>query len=139
MRTLQKTYSLDVLLLCLLAIFIPLESEIKLFVVGIFCLCWFALRYKEKPHFKDWGHYDSLLLLCMIFPLTAVFSGFENMIWKSVLNQFAVAEKFVCIVDDSKVVKTLGNFPLPVEVIPMARSYVSREIIKMGGRPEVRI
>jgi membrane protein CcdC involved in cytochrome C biogenesis len=90
MRTLQKTYSLDVLLLCLLAIFIPLESEIKLFVVGIFCLCWFALRYKEKPHFKDWGHYDSLLLLCMIFPLTAVFSGFENMIWKSVLNQFAV-------------------------------------------------
>ncbi len=50
----------------------------------------------------------------------------------------AVADKFVCIVDDSKVVKTLGTFPLPVEVIPMARSYVAREIIKMGGRPEIR-
>lgn len=50
----------------------------------------------------------------------------------------AVADKFVCIIDDSKVVKTLGAFPLPVEVIPMARSYVAREIIKMGGRPELR-
>ncbi|MFK8068089.1 MAG: ribose-5-phosphate isomerase RpiA [Gammaproteobacteria bacterium] len=50
----------------------------------------------------------------------------------------AVAQKFVCIVDDSKIVKTLGTFPLPIEVIPMARSYVAREIIKMGGRPEVR-
>ncbi len=50
----------------------------------------------------------------------------------------AVADRFVCIVDDSKVVKTLGTFPLPIEVIPMARSYVSREIIKMGGRPELR-
>jgi ribose 5-phosphate isomerase A len=50
----------------------------------------------------------------------------------------AVADKFVCIVDDTKVVKTLGAFPLPVEVIPMARSYVAREIIKMGGRPEIR-
>lgn len=50
----------------------------------------------------------------------------------------AVADKFVCIVDDTKVVKTLGTFPLPVEVIPMARSYVAREIIKMGGRPEIR-
>ena len=50
----------------------------------------------------------------------------------------AVADKFVCIVDDTKVVKTLGSFPLPVEVIPMARSYVAREIIKMGGRPEIR-
>ncbi len=50
----------------------------------------------------------------------------------------AVAEKFVCIFDDSKLVKTLGTFPLPIEVIPMARSYVAREIIKMGGRPEIR-
>lgn len=50
----------------------------------------------------------------------------------------AVADRFVCIVDDSKVVKTLGTFPLPIEIIPMARSYVSREIIKMGGRPELR-
>lgn len=50
----------------------------------------------------------------------------------------AVADKFVCIVDDSKIVKTLGAFPLPIEVIPMARSYVAREIIKMGGKPELR-
>ncbi len=50
----------------------------------------------------------------------------------------AAADKFVCIIDDTKVVKTLGTFPLPVEVIPMARSYVAREIIKMGGRPELR-
>lgn len=50
----------------------------------------------------------------------------------------AVADKFICIVDDSKVVKTLGTFPLPVEVIPMARSYVAREIIKLGGKPELR-
>lgn len=50
----------------------------------------------------------------------------------------AVADKFVCIIDNSKVVKTLGSFPLPVEVIPMARSYVARELIKMGGRPELR-
>ena len=50
----------------------------------------------------------------------------------------AVADKFVCIVDDTKIVKTLGTFPLPVEVIPMARSYVAREIIKMGGKPEFR-
>lgn len=50
----------------------------------------------------------------------------------------AVADKFICIVDDSKVVKTLGTFPLPLEVIPMARSYVAREIIKMGGKPVLR-
>ncbi len=50
----------------------------------------------------------------------------------------AVADKFVCIVDDTKIVKTLGAFPLPVEVIPMARSYVAREVIKMGGKPEMR-
>ena len=45
----------------------------------------------------------------------------------------AVAKKFICIADDSKQVKVLGNFPLPVEVIPMARSYVDREMVKLGG------
>ncbi len=47
-------------------------------------------------------------------------------------------KNFVCIVDDSKVVNTLGKFPLPVEVIPMARSYVAREIVKLGGDPVYR-
>ncbi len=47
----------------------------------------------------------------------------------------AVAKKFVCIADDSKLVGMLGKFPLPVEVIPMARSYVARQIIKLGGNP----
>ena len=50
----------------------------------------------------------------------------------------AVADKFICIVDDSKQVDVLGNFPLPVEVIPMARSYVAREIVKLGGDPVYR-
>jgi len=47
----------------------------------------------------------------------------------------AAADKFVCIADDSKLVGVLGRFPLPVEVIPMARSYVARQIIKLGGSP----
>jgi ribose 5-phosphate isomerase A len=47
----------------------------------------------------------------------------------------AVAEKFICIVDSSKQVQVLGKFPLPVEVIPMARNYVARELTKLGGRP----
>lgn len=47
----------------------------------------------------------------------------------------AVAEQFVCIVDASKEVAVLGKFPLPVEVIPMARNYVARELQKLGGRP----
>lgn len=47
----------------------------------------------------------------------------------------AVANTFVCIVDSSKEVDVLGQFPLPVEVIPMARSYVAREILKLGGDP----
>ena len=51
----------------------------------------------------------------------------------------AVARKFVCIVDESKKVDTLGRFPLPVEVIPMARSYVARELVRLGGRPEWRM
>lgn len=47
----------------------------------------------------------------------------------------AVAEKFICIADASKKVDVLGQFPLPVEVIPMARSYVARELVKLGGDP----
>jgi ribose 5-phosphate isomerase A len=47
----------------------------------------------------------------------------------------AVARRFICIVDDSKVVDVLGRFPLPVEVIPMARSYVARELTRLGGQP----
>ena len=50
----------------------------------------------------------------------------------------AVADKFVCIADESKLVRRLGEFPLPVEVIPMARSYVAREIVKLGGDPVYR-
>ncbi|WP_026377376.1 ribose-5-phosphate isomerase RpiA [Aestuariibacter salexigens] len=50
----------------------------------------------------------------------------------------AVAKTFVCIIDDSKQVPMLGHFPLPVEVIPMARSYVAREIVKLGGDPVYR-
>ncbi|MBB1505584.1 ribose-5-phosphate isomerase RpiA [Pseudoalteromonas sp. SG41-1] len=50
----------------------------------------------------------------------------------------AVAKQFVCIVDETKIVDTLGEFPLPVEVIPMARSYVARELLKLGGDPVYR-
>ena len=50
----------------------------------------------------------------------------------------AVAKKFVCIADESKLVDVLGKFPLPIEVIPMARSYVARELVKMGGNPVYR-
>jgi ribose 5-phosphate isomerase A len=50
----------------------------------------------------------------------------------------AVADEFVCIADESKYVEVLGNFPLPVEVIPMARSYVARELVKLGGDPVYR-
>jgi len=50
----------------------------------------------------------------------------------------AAAKKFICIVDDTKLVRVLGNFPLPVEVIPMARSYVARQMVKLGGLPEYR-
>jgi ribose 5-phosphate isomerase A len=50
----------------------------------------------------------------------------------------AVAKQFICIADDSKQVEILGDFPLPVEVIPMARSYVARELVKLGGDPEYR-
>ena len=47
----------------------------------------------------------------------------------------AVARKFICVADESKVVPMLGSFPLPVEVIPMARSHVARELVKLGGVP----
>ncbi|MET4025562.1 ribose 5-phosphate isomerase A [Marinobacter sp. MBR-99] len=50
----------------------------------------------------------------------------------------AVAKTFICIADDSKMVSVLGDFPLPVEVIPMARSHVGREIVKLGGDPVYR-
>ncbi len=50
----------------------------------------------------------------------------------------AASDKFICIVDQSKRVEMLGAFPLPVEVIPMSRSYVAREIAKMGGQPQWR-
>lgn len=50
----------------------------------------------------------------------------------------AVADTFVCIVDESKHVKMLGKFPLPVEVIPMARAYVGRRLSAMGGQPRYR-
>ncbi len=50
----------------------------------------------------------------------------------------AVAKKFVCICDASKLVPVLGKFPLPVEVIPMARSHVGRELLRLGGRPVLR-
>ena len=50
----------------------------------------------------------------------------------------AISEKFVCIGDGTKAVDVLGQFPLPVEVIPMARSYVARELVKLGGDPAYR-
>jgi ribose 5-phosphate isomerase A len=50
----------------------------------------------------------------------------------------AVAKSFVCIADDSKLVGVLGAFPLPVEVIPMARRHVARELTKLGGSPQLR-
>ncbi len=51
----------------------------------------------------------------------------------------AVAKRFVCMVDQSKEVDVLGKFPLPIEVIPMARSYVAREIVRLGGHPALRV
>ena len=50
----------------------------------------------------------------------------------------AISDKFICIVDNTKAVDVLGEFPLPVEVIPMARSYVARELVKLGGDPAYR-
>lgn len=50
----------------------------------------------------------------------------------------AASSKFICIIDESKLVGYLGKFPLPIEVIPMARSYVARELVKIGGQPKLR-
>ncbi|AHG59981.1 ribose-5-phosphate isomerase RpiA [Buchnera aphidicola] len=50
----------------------------------------------------------------------------------------AMAKNFICIIDKSKKVDILGNFPLPIEIIPMAISYISQEIIKIGGKPKYR-
>jgi ribose 5-phosphate isomerase A len=50
----------------------------------------------------------------------------------------AASKKFICVCDESKLVEVLGKFPLPVEVIPMARSYIAREIVKLGGQPKLR-
>jgi len=51
----------------------------------------------------------------------------------------AVARQFICIADESKCVDVLGRFPLPVEVIPMARAYVARQLVALGGAPDLRI
>jgi ribose 5-phosphate isomerase A len=50
----------------------------------------------------------------------------------------AASKKFICLCDASKLVDVLGKFPLPIEVIPMARSYIAREIVKLGGQPKLR-
>jgi ribose 5-phosphate isomerase A len=47
----------------------------------------------------------------------------------------AASRRFVCIIDDTKLVPTLGKFPVPIEVIPMAQSYVARQMVKAGGQP----
>ena len=51
----------------------------------------------------------------------------------------AASREFICIIDDSKIVKKLGSFPLAIEVIPSARSYVARQIVAMGGKPTYRV
>jgi ribose 5-phosphate isomerase A len=50
----------------------------------------------------------------------------------------SVAERFICIADESKLVQTMGKFPLPVEVIPMARASVARALAALGGQPKLR-
>ncbi len=50
----------------------------------------------------------------------------------------AASRKFICLCDTSKLVRVLGSFPLPIEVIPMARSYIAREVVKLGGHPKLR-
>lgn len=50
----------------------------------------------------------------------------------------AASRKFICVCDESKLVDVLGKFPLPIEVIPMARSYIGRELVKLGGQPQLR-
>ncbi|WP_293234189.1 ribose-5-phosphate isomerase RpiA [Paludibacterium sp.] len=50
----------------------------------------------------------------------------------------AAADQYVCIADENKYVEMLGEFPLPIEVVPMARSFVARELVRLGGHPELR-
>ena len=50
----------------------------------------------------------------------------------------AASERFVCIIDQSKLVDVLGGFPLPIEIIPMAQSYIGRQLVKLGGQPKLR-
>ncbi|MBK9161608.1 MAG: ribose-5-phosphate isomerase RpiA [Nitrosomonadales bacterium] len=50
----------------------------------------------------------------------------------------AASKKFICVCDASKLVDVLGKFPLPIEVIPMARSFIAREVVKLGGQPRLR-
>lgn len=50
----------------------------------------------------------------------------------------AAADQYICIADENKYVEMLGEFPLPIEVVPMARSYVARELVRLGGYPELR-
>jgi ribose 5-phosphate isomerase A len=50
----------------------------------------------------------------------------------------AASKKFICLCDASKLVDVLGKFPLPIEVIPMARSFIAREVVKLGGQPKLR-
>ncbi len=50
----------------------------------------------------------------------------------------AASKKFICVCDTSKLVDVLGKFPLPIEVIPMARGYIARELVKLGGQPQLR-
>nr|WP_283397587.1 ribose-5-phosphate isomerase RpiA [Wielerella bovis] len=50
-----------------------------------------------------------------------------------------LSDQFICIADESKYVRRLGKFPLPIEVVPMARSMVARQLVKLGGQPELRI
>jgi len=51
----------------------------------------------------------------------------------------AASKKFICVCDASKLVDVLGKFPLPIEVIPMARSFVARQLVALGGQPELRV
>ena len=51
----------------------------------------------------------------------------------------SASKKFVCIVDETKCVDVLGKFPLPVEVLPLSRSFVARQLVKLGGQPELRM
>ena len=74
-----------------------------------------------------------------ITPHLAMIKGGGAALTREKIVAAAASEQFVCIVDESKLVDVLGKFPLPVEVIPMSRSYVAREMVKLGGQPEWRM